>query len=95
MTNSQTRLLAKAYGRVQDVHFRDFLVYHAHQLGVSGYVRNLPSGTAVELVAEGERAKLECLLEQMHRGPPAAWVGRVERKWLPSQHEFLGFSIRW
>ena len=95
MANAQTRLVAEAHGLVQDVHFRDFVVYHARQLGVTGYVRNLPSGTTVEMVAEGERATLERLLEQVRRGPPAARVQRVEVEWLPAQGEFSRFRVRW
>lgn len=39
------------YGRVQGVGFRKFVKTKAQQLGVKGYVKNLPDGT-VEVVAK-------------------------------------------
>ncbi len=46
---------AVVYGYVQGVFFRDFVSRQAAQLGLTGYVRNLPGGKAVEVHAEGER----------------------------------------
>ncbi len=90
-----TRLVAQARGRVQGVSFRDFVAFHARRLGVTGSVRNLPSGTAVEVVAEGERPLLERLLEQVRRGPPGARVQQVEAEWQPARGEFASFRIRY
>ena len=69
MTQGQERLVAQAHGRVQGVSFRDFVAYHATRLGVVGYVRNLFGDMSVEVVAEGEHAALERLLEQVRQGP--------------------------
>ncbi|MFW6151182.1 MAG: acylphosphatase, partial [Chloroflexota bacterium] len=43
---------ATVHGRVQGVFFRDFVRTTATKLGLSGYVRNLPTGD-VEVRAEG------------------------------------------
>ena len=49
-----------AYGRVQNVMFRDFIARGARHLGLTGYVRNLDDGS-VEFVAQGQKEKVVCL----------------------------------
>ncbi|MFC1925576.1 acylphosphatase [Chloroflexota bacterium] len=80
-------------GRVQGVFFRAFVQSHANALGLTGYVRNLQSG-AVEVQAEGERGKLEELLQVLHQGPPAARVEKVEESWSDYNGDFSSFSVR-
>ena len=41
------------YGRVQGVGFRYYAVNKANQLGLTGWVKNLPDGT-VEMEVQGE-----------------------------------------
>jgi len=85
---------ATVYGRVQGVFFRAFVAEHAHELGLAGYVRNLPQGT-VEVVAEGERGKLEKLIGYLKVGPPAARVEKVVTSWSEYTGNYSGFSIRY
>ena len=89
------RLSAKVYGRVQGVFFRYFVKNAAKNLGLKGYVRNLPRGDAVEVQAEGDKQQLEKLIEQLKIGPPGAWVKRVEVDWSGYSGEFTDFSIRY
>jgi acylphosphatase len=63
---------ATVYGRVQGVFFRYFVQNAARKLGLTGYVRNLASGDAVEVQAEGMKPHLTELLEQLRIGPPGA-----------------------
>lgn len=65
------------HGRVQGVFFRAWTVETAKRLGLTGWVRNLRSGD-VELLAMGSEAQMRDLVEQLHEGPPAAKVERVE-----------------
>lgn len=89
------RLSATVYGRVQGVYFRYFIRNVARKLSLKGYVRNLASGDAVEVQAEGEKPQLDRLLEQLKAGPPGAWVKRVEVDWSDYSGQFTDFSIRY
>lgn len=82
------------YGSVQGVFFRDFASKQAKALGLSGYVRNLPNGNSVEVLAEGEKAKLETLIERLKTGPPHAIVEKTEISWLPPSDSHSSFAIR-
>lgn len=63
-------------GRVQGVWFRAFTAEEARQLGLTGYVRNLPDGR-VEVLACGEQKSLAVLEAWLWQGPPAARVDEV------------------
>jgi acylphosphatase len=89
------RLSATAYGRVQGVYFRYFVRNAARNLGLKGYVRNLASGDAVEIKAEGQKPQLDRLLEELKTGPPGAWVRTVEIDWSGYTGHFDNFSIRY
>jgi acylphosphatase len=79
-------------GEVQGVGFRYFVLDRANALGLDGWVRNRPEG-AVECRAEGPRDRLERLLEDIRRGPPAAEVGDVDVSWEAASGEDSGFRI--
>ena len=61
---------------------------------MTGYVRNQRDGS-VEVVAEGERDKLERLLELLKQGPPAASVQDVEVSWGEPGGKYQGFGVRY
>ena len=86
---------AIVHGRVQGVFFRSFVREQASILGLTGYVRNLPSGREVEVYAEGEREKLEQLVKQLHIGPRWAKVDKVEINWSEYTGRFDTFNIRY
>ncbi len=88
-------VLITVHGRVQRVYFRNFTMSHAKELGLTGYARNLPDGRAVEVQAEGERDKLERLIDYLEVGPPAAKVEKVETNWAEYTGSYPGFSIRY
>jgi acylphosphatase len=81
-------------GRVQGVFFRAFVESHALELHLTGYVRNLPDGT-VEVVAEGERPRLEKLVEYLGKGPPPARVAEVKTDWSEYRGIFRDFRVRY
>lgn len=86
---------AIAYGRVQGVFFRDFVSKRATELGLTGYVRNLPGGRAVEVQAEGEREQLEKLIDDLNIGPPFAKVEKVVTEWSEYTGNYSRFNIRY
>ena len=86
------RLHAVVHGDVQGVGFRYFLVDQARPLGLRGWVRNRPDG-AVELLAEGERAKLQRLLQAAREGPRHAVVERVDEEWGAPAGDLEPFSL--
>ncbi len=82
------------YGYVQGVFFRDFVSRRATQLGLTGYVRNLPRGI-VEVNAEGERKQLDQLIGYLKVGPPSAKVEKVVTNWSEYTGSYSGFRIRY
>jgi acylphosphatase len=76
------------------VGFRSFTEAHAQRRGVTGYVRNVPTGE-VEVVAEGDRQLLEEFLSELRRGPRGARVDDVIVGWEPLRDEFTDFSVRY
>ena len=71
------RLHLLIQGRVQGVYFRASTFEVGEQLGVVGFVRNLPDGR-VEVLAEGTGEQLEALERFCRKGPPGARVDHVE-----------------
>lgn len=89
----KSRVHLRIYGRVQGVFFRAFMKSVADGLGITGWVRNVEDGS-VEVVAEGEEEKLQKLIAEARRGPPLAFVERVEVNWEEYKGEFSDFQIR-
>jgi acylphosphatase len=75
--NQCERFMVK--GRVQGVFFRAATQQCAMQLGLTGWVRNLPNGD-VELLACGTQQNLERLYEWLWQGPSHAKVEDVRRQ---------------
>lgn len=84
---------ALIHGRVQGVFFRSTVETWARELGLCGFVRNLP-GDLVEVFAEGPKEKLEVLARRCKKGPPAARVTDLEIEWADFKGEFAGFYVR-
>ena len=64
-------------GQVQGVFFRGECATRARELGVGGFVRNLPDGR-VEAAFEGGAEAVDSMVEWCRSGPRWARVGRVE-----------------
>lgn len=80
-------------GFVQRVGYRQFAIHRARHLGLVGWVMNREDGT-VELVAEGERGKLEQLISHLERGPAYARVEQVQVRWGHPEGELASFDVR-
>ena len=81
-------------GLVQGVFFRSYTREWAKELGVKGWVRNLPDGR-VEAVFEGEESRVKELIERCRKGPPLAVVEEVKVTWEKYRGEFDDFEIRY
>lgn len=80
-------------GRVQGVYYRSSANEQARALGVTGWVRNLPTGE-VELCAEGPHEVLEQLVAWCRMGPPAAQVEQLKVRYEEATGEFADFLVR-
>ncbi|HKT78887.1 MAG TPA: acylphosphatase [Vicinamibacterales bacterium] len=83
-------------GRVQGVGFRYFVQERALELGLTGWVRNLPSGH-VEALAAGDGEAVASLERELKKGPPVARVERVDVHDITGQaadEPQRGFTIR-
>ena len=92
----KTEILARVHllieGRVQGVFFRASAQAEASRLGLTGWVRNRLHG-AVEIVAEGERKKLDDWIAWCRHGPRGAEVENVQIEWEEFSGEFSAFRI--
>ncbi len=93
-TSELTRLQAEVRGLVQGVNFRWYAQRRANELGLRGFVRNLPDGS-VQVIAEGPRWSMEALLDFLRVGPSAAIVEGVETAWSAPTGEFSRFEARY
>ena len=79
-------------GRVQGVFFRHHTQEVAFKLGVMGWVKNRRDGS-VEAVFEGDRERVDQMIQWCHRGPSEARVSRVYSTWGNYTGEFDDFSV--
>ena len=89
-----SRVEVKVEGRVQGVGFRYFIMRNAENLGLSGYVRNMPDGS-VEIDAEGSKDKLDRLIAAAEKGPSASYVSNVNVQWHEKEKGYSSFSLKW
>lgn len=80
-------------GIVQGVFFRYHTQEKASELGVNGWVRNLPDGR-VEAVFEGEDAAVDHMVAFCRKGPPSAHVTKVEVHEETWTGEFKSFNMK-
>ena len=80
-------------GKVQGVFYRASCQEVAQRLGLTGWVKNL-SGGNVEVLAQGEKEKIEKLIQWCKKGPPGAMVSDVNIKWGNITEESKDFWIR-
>ncbi len=79
-------------GMVQGVFFRYSTREVASRLHIYGWVKNRWDGK-VEAVFEGERERVEEMIEWCHKGPPGAHVQSLDTHWEEYLGEFDQFSI--
>jgi acylphosphatase len=80
-------------GRVQGVGFRYFVATHARELGINGWVKNLPDGQ-VEAVFTGSKSDLDLMLNLIKKGPSWAEVNSVRVNNIDPVKEYPDFLIK-
>jgi len=89
------RLDAKVTGFVQGVGYRYYILRKVAGRNIVGYVRNLPGGRQVRVVAEGPSDQLEDLLQDIREGPEGSFVEQVDVGWSVASGEFSRFEVRY
>ena len=79
-------------GDVQGVFFRDSARQKAQQLGLSGWVKNLPDGR-VEALFEGPSQEVREMVRWCEQGPPHAAVENVEVNLDTAREDVSGFEV--
>ncbi|OGG14826.1 hypothetical protein A2773_07030 [Candidatus Gottesmanbacteria bacterium RIFCSPHIGHO2_01_FULL_39_10] len=79
------------YGDVIGVGFRYWTVGMARKIGVYGWVKNLDN--CVEAIIEGEKEKVERMIQACHEGPPTGRVEKIEKTWENYTGEYKDFVI--
>lgn len=92
-SDSFERARVRVSGRVQGVFFRDSTREKAEQLGLTGWVGNLPDGS-VEAVFEGPSEKVREAVSWCGEGPSHASVEDVDVEYEPAQGDLSGFEVR-
>lgn len=80
-------------GIVQGVGFRAFTRKTAREMGLKGYVKNLPDGR-VYVHVEGDEAVIEKFVSLLRQGPASAIVKSMEIKNSEYTGQFQDFQIK-
>ncbi|WP_138430590.1 acylphosphatase [Fodinibius saliphilus] len=81
-------------GRVQGVGFRHFAQVNAEEVGVFGWVKNLPDGR-VEAVFAGPIDHIREMLNRCEQGPGASRVDNIDVSLEEATDEYEGFEVRY
>jgi acylphosphatase len=79
-------------GFVQGVYFRQNTLARARELGLRGFVRNLPDGR-VEVICEGNGDAIDSMIAWCKKCPGDARVEDLDIQWEEFENEFRDFRI--
>jgi acylphosphatase len=80
-------------GQVQGVFFRDSTRQKAEELGLAGWVKNLPDGQ-VEALFEGPSESVREMVSWCEEGPQRASVENVDKDFENASGDLEGFEVR-
>ena len=92
-SNDHERAHVRISGQVQGVFFRDSTRQQAEELGLVGWVKNLPDGR-VEAVFEGPSERVREMVRWCEEGPRNASVEDVDSAFEGSGGDLEGFEVR-
>jgi acylphosphatase len=94
MQNSDLqRARVRVSGQVQGVFFRDSTRRKAEELGLAGWVKNVPDGQ-VEALFEGPSRKVREMVRWCEEGPQRASVENVDTNFESASGDLEGFQVR-
>lgn len=89
---AKTKLHIIVNGCVQGVWFRASTKEQADTLGITGWIRNLPTGQ-VECVISGDNGQIKSMINWLHNGPRLASVSGLDQEPIDCE-DFTDFEIR-
>lgn len=87
--STETHLIIK--GVVQGVYFRKTTKHHADQLGLKGYVKNLPNGDVEVCITAGDPT---LLIERLYAAPLPIKIDSIVKSERPLVHQHSCFDIQ-
>ncbi|MBS7637779.1 acylphosphatase [Candidatus Bathyarchaeota archaeon] len=90
MSLSALRLTIK--GRVQRVGYRRYALDLAQELGLGGYVKNLPDGS-VEVLVQGMEDTINLFMEALNNPPPPAVIREIQKIRVEPSPEIKEFRV--
>ena len=87
------RATVRIKGVVQGVCFRHYTQQEAQRHGVTGWVKNLPTGE-VAAVFEGRQSSVRQVVDWCRQGPRHAQVEELDVEWGEANNEFTTFEVR-
>lgn len=90
MNDIQAHILVS--GTVQGVGFRFFTSRLARQMGLTGWVKNLPNGQ-VEILIEGAKGLIQTFIKDLKTGHPHARVQDIHVDWDAFSGRYQTFDV--
>ena len=81
-------------GRVQGVGFRHYTLQKANELGILGWVKNMPDDSIL-IVAQGDEPVIETFIDFLYIGPTRSRVIQVSKTEIISSTNFHNFSVKY
>jgi acylphosphatase len=83
------------FGRVQGVGFRFLCLRKANQLGLTGWVKNSHRFDEVETILQGEKSKVDELINYFKENPYFVRVERFTKNEILNPEKFKSFEVRY
>jgi acylphosphatase len=79
-------------GLVHGVGYRSYVRNYAKELGLKGFVKNLPN-SRVEIVVEGYEKPIQTFLQVLRKGPWGSRVEDIKTEWEDPTNKYDDFKI--
>jgi len=84
------------FGKVQGVFYRKFVAQRLREMGIQGYIRNLPDGSVEVVARTTAEEEVERIRRVLEEGSPLSETERIEIEELETDDLIYdGFEIRY